>query len=204
MEESLDEIAEGKKEWIPVLRNFYEPFEKTLKQKQEQLGHLKREDIPTDELCELCEKPMVVKFGRFGKFLACTGFPECKNTKPLRQDGDAVEILTTEETCPACGAPMNVKQGRFGSFLGCSKYPACKTIKSLEKGTGVKCPKCQKGEIIPKRSKKGRTFYSCNQYPACDFALWKKPSGETCAKCQSLIVIGAKGVEECSNKNCGK
>ncbi len=202
MENSLDEIAEGTVEWVPMLTAFWGPFAANLKTKEAEIVKTKREEIPTEEICEKCGKPMVIKFGRFGKFLACTGFPECRNTKPLKQDSDTMEVISTEEKCAACGADMVVKQGRFGSFLSCSRYPECKTIKSLAKGTGVTCPQCNEGEIGERRSKRGKTFYSCNRYPDCKFALWSKPTGEKCPTCQSLLVLGPKGSIKCSNKEC--
>lgn len=202
MENSLDEIAEGTVEWVPMLTAFWGPFADNLKIKEAEIVKTKREEIPTEEVCEKCGQPMVIKFGRFGKFLACTGFPECRNTKPLKQDSDTMEVISTEEKCSACGADMIVKQGRFGSFLSCSRYPECKTIKSLAKGTGVTCPQCNQGEIGERRSKRGKTFYSCNRYPDCKFALWSKPTGDKCPTCQSLLVLGPKGSIKCSNKEC--
>ena len=202
MENSLDEIAEGTVEWVPMLTAFWGPFAANLKTKEAEIVKTKREEIPTEEICEKCGKPMVIKFGRFGKFLACTGFPECRNTKPLKQDSDTMEVISTEEKCAASGADMVVKQGRFGSFLSCSRYPECKTIKSLAKGTGVTCPQCNEGEIGERRSKRGKTFYSCNRYPDCKFALWSKATGERCPTCQSLLVLGPTGGIKCSNKEC--
>lgn len=202
MENSLDQIAEGNIQWVPMLSAFWQPFSETLKTKETEIVKTKREEIPTDEVCEKCSKPMVIKFGRFGKFLACTGFPECRNTKPLKQDSDTMEVVTTEEKCATCGADMVVKQGRFGSFLSCSRYPECKTIKSLAKGTGVTCPECGTGEMVEKRSRYGKSFYSCNRYPDCKFAVWSKPTGDKCPTCQSLLVLGPKESIKCSNKEC--
>lgn len=202
MENSLDEIADGNIEWAPMLKAFWDPFAATLKEKDADITKTKREEIATEEVCEKCTKPMVIKFGRFGKFLACTGFPECKNTKPLKQDSEKMEVISTDEKCSACQAPMVVKQGRFGSFLSCSRYPDCKTIKSLDKGIGVKCPQCKEGDIVEKRSKRGKVFFSCNRYPDCKFALWNKPNGEACPTCHALLVFAAKGMINCSNKEC--
>jgi DNA topoisomerase-1 len=157
----------------------------------------------TDEVCEKCGKPMVIKMGRFGKFLACTGYPDCKNTKQLTSSGDIAPEETTNEVCEKCGKPMVIKRGRFGKFLGCSGYPECKTIKSMNNPTGVKCPKCGKGDIVERKSKRGKLFYSCNTYPACDFALWQKPTGEKCPTCDSLLTFAAKDMIRCSNKDCG-
>ena len=205
MENSLDEIALGEKKWVPVIRDFYTPFKANLMQKEEEINKKDIVNETTEEVCDKCGKPMIVKFGRFGKFLACSGFPECRNIKSTNKEED--ERLKEEaeklgETCDKCGKPMIIKRGRFGSFLACSGYPDCKNIKSLAKTTGIKCPKCGQGEIAERRSKRGRTFYSCNRYPDCDFALWQKPTGDQCPKCGSLVTFAAKGQVKCSNKEC--
>ena len=158
-----------------------------------------------DTKCEKCVKEMAEKEGRFGKFLACTGFPECKNTKNINEDGSIKskeEEEKTKEVCDKCGSPMVKKHGRYGPFLACSNYPACKNIKGLEKGTGVACPQCGKGEIVQKRSRFGKFFFACNQYPDCKFALWTKPTGNKCPKCSALMVFAKEGMEECSSKDC--
>jgi DNA topoisomerase I len=198
MENELDEIAEGKAEMVPILTGFWKPFKANLDKKQiEIIGKIT--DKPTDQVCDKCGKPMIEKMGRFGRFLACTGYPECKNTKPIP---GSVEDQKTDEVCPTCGAPMIVKRGRFGPFLSCSRYPECKTIKKIEKKTGAACPKCGKGELVERRTKTKRIFYSCNRYPECDFALWSKPTGEKCPKCQSLLVYAKDNMVACSNKEC--
>jgi len=155
-----------------------------------------------EKKCEICGKVMAEKEGRFGKFLACTGFPECKNTKPVNGENKPMKQGQTDEKCELCNSPMQVKQGRYGKFLGCTKYPDCKGIKGIENSTGVKCPSCEKGEIVEKRSRKGKTFYSCNKYPECKFALWSKPTGGKCPDCKSLLVFGKGGSEYCSNTAC--
>ncbi|OWK26842.1 MAG: DNA topoisomerase I [Parcubacteria group bacterium GW2011_GWA2_38_13b] len=169
MEKNLDEIAEGKKEWPPMIKEFYEPFAENLKKKNQEINKKDITEEESDEICEKCEKKMVIKLGRYGKFLACSNYPECKNTKPLD------EAEKTDEICEKCGSPMKVKHGRFGAFLGCSKYPECKNIKSFAKMIGVKCPKCGEGEVVEKMSRKRRLFFGCNRWPKCDFASWKKP-----------------------------
>jgi DNA topoisomerase-1 len=155
--------------------------------------------------CEKCGKPMIEKMGRFGKFLACTGFPDCRNTKPLNEDGSTApkpEAQLTDEKCPECDSPLQIKHGRFGQFFGCTKYPDCKYIKNIEKETGLDCPACGQGKVIEKRSRQGRTFYACNQYPKCKYALWSKPTGEKCPDCQSALVFGKNNTALCSNKEC--
>ncbi len=201
MEENLDRIAEGKKEWVPIIKDFYTPFKENLSKKEEEVSKKELTEQKTDEVCEKCNKPMVIKMGRFGKFLACSGYPDCKNTKQINGDGEPEESEVIDEKCPECGKPLQRKVGRFGPFFGCSGYPDCKFIKKIEKSTGVKCPQCGKGEIIEKRSRKGRTFYACNQYPKCQHAIWSKPTGEKCPECDSLLVYGKK-VINCSNKEC--
>ena len=144
---------------------------------------------------------MVKKIGRYGAFLACSGYPDCKNTKPL--DGDKEEPEVTEEKCPECGKPLVVRHGRYGAFLACSGYPNCKYIKKTEKGTGVKCPACGEGELVARRTKRGKIFYGCNRYPKCDFALWQKPTGDKCPDCGSLLIQKNKKIIACSNTGCG-
>ena len=202
MEDELDEIAEGKLDWEKSIDDFYQPFKKNLMEKTETLDKKDLTEEKTDKVCDKCEKPMIIKTGRFGRFLACTGYPDCKNTKPINGDGEPEEPETTDEKCEDCGSPMQFKHGRFGKFLGCTKYPDCKGIKNIEKGTGVKCPECKKGEIIEKKSKKGRTFFACNQYPDCKTAFFAKPVDEKCPECKSQLVFGPKGTYKCSSKEC--
>ena len=147
---------------------------------------------------------MVIKTGRFGRFLACTNYPTCKNTKQLSADGKAqnAESNLLEEKCPQCGAQLQKRHGRFGEFTSCSAYPKCKYIKKEKKGTGVTCPECNQGEIVERRTRFKKIFYSCERYPDCKFALWQKPTGEKCATCKSLMVYSGKDKISCSNKEC--
>ena len=202
MEDELDEIAQGKLDWEKSLNDFYEPFKKNLMEKTKTLDKKDLTEEATDEKCDKCGSAMIIKTGRFGRFLACTGYPECKSTKPLGDDGKPEQAETTNEKCEKCGASMVVKHGRFGTFLGCSKYPECKGIKNIEKVTGVTCPECSKGEIIEKKSKTGRTFYACNQYPKCKTAFFAKPINEKCPECSSQMVYGPKDTYKCSSKEC--
>lgn len=172
MEEGLDEIAEGNKEWIPVIREFYEPFKKNLDEKAELLEKM---EIPSDEKCDLCGKPMVIKMGRFGKFLGCTGYPECKGIKRLGKTGEVLPEEKTDEKCSTCDAPMKVKYGRFGAFLSCSRYPECKTIKPMLKLIGMKCPTCSVGDVAERRTKRGKHFWGCSRYPDCEYTSWTNP-----------------------------
>jgi len=211
MEEELDEIEEGQYEWTKVVGDFYRPFSRHLEKAKNEMRNIKREETPTDIKCEKCGNKMVIKWGKLGYFLACTGYPECKNTMEFKRGEDGrIEIVReeiSEESCPQCGSPMIVKSGRYGRFLACSKYPVCKTTKPLT--TGVKCPvpDCG-GEITERRSKRGRVFYSCTRYPDCKFAMWDKPIPKPCPQCGAEFLIekrarggGSKIV--CSRKGCG-
>ena len=202
MEDDLDEIANEHKPWAPIIKAFYQPFKKNLMKKEEEVSKKDLTEESTDESCEKCGKPMVIKMGRFGKFLACSGFPDCKNTKEVNGDGAIEEPETTDEKCGDCGKPMQIKHGRYGKFLGCTGYPDCKGIKRIENSTGVKCTNCDKGEMVERRSKRGKTFYGCNQYPECKTALWSKPTGEKCSACGSLMVFGKNDTHACSNSEC--
>ena len=191
MEGELDDVASGERPWPPVIREFYEPLAKEL----EAAADAPRVEQQTDEVCEKCGKPMIVRWGRFGQFLACTGFPECKNTKPVGEEAE--QPAATDETCDQCQSPMVVKRGRFGQFLACSKYPECKGSRPILKKVGVACPK-DGGDIVEKRSKRGRTFYSCANYPDCDFTTWSRPLKHACPSCGSLIVMAGRGQAKCT------
>jgi len=218
MEDDLDKIAQGKKEWQPIIADFYFPFKENLNKKDMELTKKELTEETTEEKCEKCGSPMVIKMGRFGRFMACSNYPECKNTKQLpgedkdkngKPDNKEIEELNkkyTGEKCEKCGSNMVVKIGKFGPFLACSGFPKCKNIKNINgenKKTGIKCPKCGQGEIVEKRSRRG-IFYACDQYPDCKNAYWGKPTGEKCEKCSSLLVQDKKGEIKCSNKDCGE
>ena len=201
MENDLDDIAAAKKEWVPIVSAFYKPFAANIKKKDKEINKKDLVEEPTKEKCEKCGSLMVIKLGRFGKFMACTKYPDCKNTKPLGEEKKLKEEYS-DVKCDKCGSPMIVKRSKFGAFLGCSKYPDCKNIKPIVKSTGVPCPKCDQGEIVEKKSKKGRVFYACDKYPKCKYALWQKPTKETCPECKSPLVYGKEQKLLCSNKEC--
>jgi len=210
MEEQLDEVEDRKLDWQQVLKDFYGPFEDSLATASQQMRDIKKEGIPTDEVCEKCGKPMVIRWGRYGKFMACSGYPDCRNTKEISgQDaasgGDA-EQLAEGKVCPSCGAPMIVKTGRTGRFLSCKKYPECKTAMPL--GIGVDCPEpgCG-GEVVERRTKKGRVFFGCSGYPDCKFASWDKPLNKECPQCGGKYLVekysrDGKGTLRCPQKGC--
>jgi DNA topoisomerase-1 len=205
MEDKLDNIEEGKSKWVRVVKDFYKPFDKDLKKASEIKEKVKPQDIPTEEKCEKCGKPMVIRWGRHGRFMACSGYPECKNTKPLEGESKPVETTPTDEKCPKCGSEMVLKSGRFGKFLACSKYPECKTTKPIT--TGVKCP-VDGGDIIERRSKRGKLFWSCSNYPKCKFASWYKPIAQKCPKCGVDFLFEKRSKDgatilQCHKKDCG-
>ncbi|BCS55659.1 type I DNA topoisomerase [Geobacter sp. SVR] len=194
LEEELDQVSRGEKQWKPLLREFWDPFMTLLKQKE---GEVQKSDLTTeatDEACPECGKPLVVKLGKRGKFIACSGFKEgCKYTRNLDGDkgAESEEPVVSEEKCDKCGSPMLVKDGRYGKYLACSGYPACKNIQPLVKprGTGVTCPECKQGELTEKKSRYGKMFYSCNRYPQCKFALWDLPVERPCPKCGFPLLV---------------
>lgn len=217
MEENLDKIAEGAIAWQPIIKDFYDPFHALL---EEKANTLKKEDImpeeKSSEICDKCGASMIIKTGRYGKFYACSAFPDCKNIKGMNQNAGhesdpekagqlkVLEEKYKNEACDKCGSAMAIKNGRFGPFLACTAYPKCKNIKSIKENsgsTGIKCPACGKGEIVQKRSKRG-AFYACDQYPDCKTAYFAKPTGKTCPDCKALL-IEAKGGVKCSSKGCG-
>jgi len=194
LEEELDQVSRGEKQWKPLMKEFWEPFIGLLKQKEAEVNKSDLTTAATDELCPECSRPLVVKLGKRGKFIACSGFNEgCKYTRNIAADKDAeaAEPVLSEEKCDKCGQPMLIKDGRYGKYLACSGYPACKNIQPLvkPKGTGVVCPECKEGELTEKKSRFGKLFYSCNRYPQCKFALWDPPVERPCPKCGFPLLV---------------
>ena len=193
MEDELDDVANGDREWQPVVREMYEPLEAALTVATVEAPKQVEE---TDELCPECNAPMVIRWGRRGKFLACTRFPECRGTKSM--EGEVQEQpQMTEEPCPECGANLVIRSGRFGKFMACSRYPQCKGRKPLVNTLNVKCPK-DGGDIAERRTKRGRTFYGCTNYPKCDFTTWSKPFDTPCPSCGGLIVADKDNMAKCT------
>jgi DNA topoisomerase-1 len=266
METQLDEIEEGKINWRTALRGFYDKFSVDLKNAEESIKTKKKISIPTDEICEKCGSPMVIKFGRFGQFLACENYPECKTTREVgakkadangqtpetAADGTVAAEETEVPSCELCGKPMALKKGRFGSFYGCTGYPDCKNIRKIDKKsgeakttvppveldeicpkdgaklvirtgrfgefiscsnypkcdyikretTGITCPKCKKGEIAVKKSRRGKVFYGCTNYPKCDEVYWDKPVVEACPKCNAPYIFEKTTKKEGTIRYC--
>jgi DNA topoisomerase I len=261
LEEELDEIEEGKEKWTDALAEFYKKFEKDLKYAQKHMENIKRMEKPTDEKCERCGSPLVIKWGkhgsfyacstydkedpnsctftkenpinlpdldsadvqettqeeycencgrvmvlkrgRFGQFMACTGYPDCKTTRRLDQ-GKRVPDIPLDEPCPKCGRNLMIRHGRYGEFTACSGYPECKYVK--QNFIGVKCPECKDGELVEKRARKGNTFYGCSNYPKCKFTSANKPIAEKCTSCGHEFLVEKQrkdgAVIACPNKEC--
>jgi DNA topoisomerase I len=261
LEEELDEIEEGKETWTDALAEFYKRFAKDLRYAEKHMENIKRMEKPTDEKCERCGSPLVIKWGkhgsfyacssydkenpesctftkenpinlpdldsadiqettqeeycencgrvmvlkrgRFGQFMACTGYPDCKTTRRLDQ-GKKVPDIPLDELCPKCGRNMMIRHGRFGEFTTCSGYPECKYVK--QNFIGVKCPLCKDGDLVEKKARKGNTFYGCGNYPKCKFTSAGKPLAEPCPTCGSEYLVEkflkAGPVVACPNKEC--
>lgn len=259
MEGELDDIEEGKIEWRAAMAEFYEKFKVDLVRAESTMEDIKRSEKPTDLVCDKCGRPMVLRWGkhgwfvacsgypectstrepspdmiegetganiefteqdeteycencgremvlkkgRFGQFYACSGYPECKTTKPLGGEQKKADV-PLDENCPQCSNKLMLRYGRFGEFTSCSNYPACKYIK--QKTIGVKCPECTDGEVVERRSKRGKTFFGCNKYPECAFVAWGKPIAEKCPSCESPYLIEkylkSGAWAQCPNKEC--
>lgn len=213
MEKVLDKIEEGREDWLKAMKRFYSSFSRDLKRAEAEMRDVKRQETPTDIPCEKCGSMMVVKWGRNGEFLACPRYPECKNTKNFTRgangDVQVAEEVEVDEACEECGRPMQVRWGKYGRFLGCSGYPECKSIQPLEKPVdlGILCPDCRKGNLLEKKSRRGKLFFGCNRYPDCHFATWDRPVAEVCPKCGEPILLEkvtkrAGRIRRCHKKEC--
>jgi DNA topoisomerase-1 len=211
MEDELDKIEDERVGWLKVLKEFYGPFSESLARAKANMRDVKRNGERTDILCESCGNTMVIKWGRNGPFLACSAYPKCKNTKDFSRDGQGgIVIETVQETgyqCDRCGRPMVVRNGKFGKFLACSDYPRCRATKPLT--LGIPCPVegCG-GELVERRTRRGKVFYGCVNYPQCQFASWGRPVRETCPRCGFPLLIEKSskrgGVTlHCAKDGCG-
>ena len=216
MENELDEISRGEREYEKTLKDFYGPFQKEVKSKEKLEKATNLGDAPDDIKCPKCGEKMIIKLSRAGKFYSCSKYPDCNGALML----DGTELKGPEETgemCPECGEKkgkggggnlvIRARRDGTGTFISCSRYPKCKFIKKDEaeeakKRTGVTCPICKKGDISERRGRFG-IFYSCSNYPDCKFAIKAKPTGRICKECGSLMMEGTKTIpERCSNKTC--
>jgi DNA topoisomerase I len=187
MEEELDTIASGNQTYGKVMEDFYTPFIRDVEGVDKKSAAIKKSlQEATTEVCETCGKPLIIKWGRNGRFMACSGYPACKTTKPLPEEAEQTKHVVASK-CELCGGDMVVKGGKFGAFLGCSNYPACKNTKPIS--IGMKCPKCSDGDVIERKTKRKRIFYGCSRYPDCDFASWDKPVVRACDTCGNAYMV---------------
>ncbi|MBU2839104.1 type I DNA topoisomerase [Acidithiobacillus thiooxidans] len=207
MEDELDAISRGEKQWRPVLNEFWGPFRSLLDEKAN-VSRAEATSEAMDENCPECGKPLFLRLGRHGRFVACSGYPECKYTRPVDGPREAPEPVGRD--CPDCGKPLVYKTGRYGRFISCSGYPECKHIEPLTqpKSSGVTCPQCGEGELVEKRSRYGKVFYSCNTYPKCTYAVWGPPVAKACPRCAWPIMIEKSGKRlgeqlACPQQECG-
>lgn len=211
LEDELDEIARGEKEWVPLLGEFWKPFKH---QVDDILETVQRKDVTQealDEKCPQCEKPLSIRLGRYNRFIGCTGYPDCSYTRSVDEDKEGAigPEVVEGRTCPQCGGELHLKVGRYGKFIGCGNYPNCKFIESLQKplDTGVQCPECHQGNMLKRKSRAGKIFFSCARYPDCKYAIWNEPVAQTCPKCAWPLLMmkttKKRGTElVCPNKPC--
>jgi DNA topoisomerase-1 len=203
MEDSLDRIEEGDRPWVDTVKEFYARFEPDLRRAEKEMRNVKV-GTETGEACPECGQPLLERRGRFGKFLACSAYPDCRYTRDLSGKERAVDE-PTDEVCPTCGKPMVIKEGRYGRFIACSGYPECKTTKPLPLGIGCPQPGCS-GQLVARRSKRGRVFYGCSTYPACTFVLWQRPVTEACPKCGAPFLterlVRGRLLRRCIREGC--
>jgi DNA topoisomerase-1 len=202
MEDHLDKVEEGELGWVETVKEFYEPFKRDLARAKKEMGSEKA-GVPIGEACPEDGGDLIERRGRFGKFIACSNYPDCKYKRNL-PGSERAEDQPTDEICPTCGRPMVVKHGRFGKFIACSGYPECKTTKPVT--LGIACPECEKGQMVERRSRKGRTFFGCSAYPDCTFVLWQRPVAEPCPKCAAPFlterVARGRRVQRCWREGC--
>lgn len=211
LEDQLDEISRGEKEWVPMMREFWQPFKTKVDEIEE---NVKRSDVTQeqiDEKCPKCGKDLVKRLGRRGSFIGCSGYPECDYTRNVDDaEGSSGEPEVVEgRSCPKCESDLVIRMGRYGKFIGCSNYPKCKYLEPLEKpkDTGVECPECKQGQMLSRKSRYGKLFYSCSRYPDCKYAVWNEPINEACPKCKwpilTIKTTKRRGTEKvCPHKPC--
>jgi DNA topoisomerase-1 len=185
LEDQLDEVSRGERGWVPLMDEFWQPFRDLVEDKEESVSRSEVTTEALDEACPKCGKQLNIRLGRRGRFIGCSGFPDCDYTRNINDDEDAEPEVVEGRTCPECESQLIVRTGRYGKFIGCSGYPDCKYIEPLEKpqDTGVVCPKCGKGTMLKRKSRRAKIFYSCSTYPECDYAVWNEPVSGPCPAC---------------------
>ena len=205
LEDELDAVARGEKDWIPVMNEFWKPFQKLIGKDYD-----RPYPKPVEEKCPECDKPLQMSLGRGGFFLGCSGYPDCKYTRNVGEDKESAEPEVVEgRNCPKCESNLIIRSGRYGKFIGCSSYPDCKYIEPLEKpeNTGVQCPECKKGNILKRKSRRGKVFFSCERYPDCKYAIWNQPLAQPCPSCHwpitSIKTTKRSGTQRvCPQQDC--
>ncbi|MDH4197304.1 MAG: type I DNA topoisomerase [Candidatus Aminicenantes bacterium] len=202
MEDELDEIGDGERGRLEALREFYGVLDGYLKA-GEGVESVKKNGIPVDEKCPKCGKDLVIKEGRFGRFKACSGYPDCKFRESLVKK----ETKMLDEKCPECGSPLVLKRGRYGAFVACSSYPKCKYIKKERQDTGIACPLECGGTLLRRKTKRGKFFYGCSSYPKCKFASWDEPVVQACPQCGRKVIfrkslLRGEPYLYCKNEKC--
>lgn len=209
MEDDLDAVSRGEKKWIPVMDRFWRPFIKLVKEKEKSVSRADATTEPLDEQCPKCQKPLMLRLGSRGQFIGCSAYPDCDYTRNIDGQEEEKPEIIADRSCPSCGASLLIRTGKYGKFIGCSAYPDCKHIEPLEKpaSTGTQCPKCQQGEMLTRKSRRGKIFYSCSRYPDCDYAVWDAPVNQPCPSCAwpmlTLKTTKRKGETlTCPQKEC--
>ena len=210
LEDNLDAVSRGEKKWVPLLRDFWKPFKTLIDDKETSVDRKDVTQEAMDEKCPDCQGPLSIRLGRNGRFIGCTNYPECKYTRNLNGDNEPAEVEIVEgRKCPKCESDLVMKTGRYGKFIGCSGYPDCKHIEPLEKptDTGVECPECKKDNILKRKSRNGKIFYSCSGYPKCKYAIWNEPVAKPCPECNwpitTIKTTKSRGTEKvCPQKDC--
>jgi DNA topoisomerase-1 len=205
LEDELDAVSRGEKDWIPVMNEFWKPFRNLIGK-----DYPRPYPKPIEEKCPECGKQLQMSLGRSGFFIGCSGYPECKYTRNVGEDSGSTEPEVVEgRSCPQCESPLIIRNGRYGKFIGCSSYPKCKYIEPLEKpeNTGVQCPQCKKGNMLKRKSRRGKIFFSCERYPDCDYAIWNQPLAQPCPQCHwpitSIKTTKRSGTQRvCPQQNC--
>jgi len=209
LEDELDAISRGEKKWVPIMKKFWKPFKELVVDKDKNVDRKDVTHEAIEEKCPKCEGEMAIRLGRRGRFIGCNNYPECDYTRNVNEDADAEPEIIEDRKCPECKSDLIIRSGRYGKFIGCSNYPECKHIEPLEKpkDMGVKCPECHNYNMLMRKSRNGKIFYSCEDYPKCKYAVWNEPLKQACPDCAwpmlTLKVTKRRGHEKtCPQKEC--
>jgi DNA topoisomerase-1 len=210
LEDELDAVARGEKDWVPLMQDFWKPFKTLVDDKEASVSRSDVTTEATDEECPKCSKPLNIRLGRRGRFIGCSGYPECDYTRNVDDErGNGEPEVVEGRKCPDCESDLIIRSGRYGKFIGCGNYPNCKYIEPLEKpeDSGVQCPQCKKGNILKRKSRRGKIFFSCARYPDCDYAIWNEPLAQPCPTCHwpitSIKTTKRSGTQRvCPQQDC--